>query len=167
MTVIADRSWHREPMMWLVVGIPLASVIAGIAMIGVASRASVDHVAEPFQRIGKAQTAELTRDRRAMELGTTATLSVAANGRDLVVTLERADAAVLELHLAHPIERRLDAHIQLRAVAPGRFAGSLEQPLPAARWDLELGDLGHTWRIVGQLEAGRDAARLVPALGGR
>lgn len=166
MNAIANKPWHSEPMMWLVLGIPLASVIAGIAMIAVASRASVDNVAEPFRRIGKAQTIELTRDRRATELGTAAVLSIGANGRDLVVQLEGADAAVLELKLVHPIEQRHDVDLRLVAVAPGRFVGTLERPLPPARWDLELGDIGHTWRIVGQLEAGRDGARLVPALGG-
>lgn len=166
MNAITAKPWHREPMMWLVVGIPLASVIAGIAMITIASRASVDNVAEPFRRIGKAQTVEISRDQRAMQLGTAAMLSVGASGRDLVVTLERAEAAVLELKLVHPIEQRQDVDLRLVAVAPGRFVGTLDQPLPAARWDLELGDIGHTWRIVGQLEAGRDGARLVPALGG-
>lgn len=166
MNAIAAKPWHREPMMWLVVGIPLASVVAGIAMITIASRASVDNVAEPFRRIGKAQTVEMSRDHRAMQLGTSAALSVGANGRDLVVTLERAEAAVLELKLVHPIEQRFDVDLKLVAVAPGRFAGTLAQPLAPARWDLELGDIGHTWRIVGQLEAGRDGARLVPALGG-
>jgi hypothetical protein len=166
MNTIATKPWHREPMMWLVVGIPLAAVVAGIAMISIASRVSVDHVAEPFRPIGKAQTVELSRDLRASELGTSAVLSVGANGRDLFVTLERAEAAVLELKLVHPIEQRLDVEMKLVAVVPGRFVGTLPQPLAPARWDLELGDLGQTWRIVGQLEAGRDGARLSPALGG-
>jgi len=160
------KPWHSEPMMWLVVGIPLTSVIAGTAMITVAMRANVDEVGEPFRRIGKTQTVDMSRDHRALQLGTSAVLVVGADGRDLVVTLERAEAAVLELTLAHPIEQRLDVSLKLVAVAPGRFVGTLEQPLPAARWDLKLGDIGQTWRIVGQLEAGRESARLAPVLGG-
>lgn len=160
------RPWYREPMVWLVIAFPLASVIAGIAMITVASRASVDNVAEPFRRIGKAQTSELTRDHQASALGTNARLLIAANGRDLAVELDNAEAAVVELKMAHPIEAARDLDVKLIAVAPGRFAGVLAEPLAVARWDLELTDIGGTWRIVGQLEAGREDARLVPALGG-
>lgn len=160
------RPWYREPMVWLVIAFPLASVIAGIAMITVASRASVDNVAEPFRRIGKAQTSELTRDHHASALGASARLSVAANGRDLAVELDNAEAAVVDLKLAHPIEAARDLDVQLIAVAPGRFTGVLSEPLASARWDLELSDIGGTWRIVGQLEIGREDALLVPALGG-
>lgn len=166
MNAATETAWHREPMMWLVIGIPVASILAGIAMIAIASRASVDHVAEPFRRTGQVQTVELTRDHRARELGVAATLAFAPDGRRVVVELERAEAAVLELQLVHPIERRQDRQLRLVAVAPNRFEGALAAPLAPARWDLELTDLGQTWRIVGQLEAGRDRARLVPALGG-
>lgn len=166
MNVEVQRPWYREPMVWLVITFPLVSVIAGITMLTVASRASVDNVAEPFRRIGKAQTSELTLDHRARELGTKALLSVGSNGRDLAVTLERAEAAVLELKLAHPIEQARDLDLRLVAVAPGRFVGTLGEPLAVARWDIELSDIGGTWRIVGQLEVGKEAAQLVPALGG-
>lgn len=31
--------WYREPMVWLVLGLPLASILAGLVMIVVATRA--------------------------------------------------------------------------------------------------------------------------------
>lgn len=43
--------WYREPMVWLVVGLPLASILAGVAMIVIASQAGAvrDEVPEALK----------------------------------------------------------------------------------------------------------------------
>ncbi len=37
-TAPPNRPWYREPMVWLVIGIPLAAVIGGLVTLGLAIR---------------------------------------------------------------------------------------------------------------------------------
>ena len=46
----------REPMMWLVVGLPIAAVVAGVALIVISLRSgSVDAVIDPVERTAQMQ----------------------------------------------------------------------------------------------------------------
>jgi len=38
----AQRPWYREPMLWLVIGIPLATVVAGITTVVIAYSGKFD-----------------------------------------------------------------------------------------------------------------------------
>lgn len=51
-TPTTSRAWWREPMMWLVVGGPLAVIVAGIATITMAVRHPDPLVAEDYYRRG-------------------------------------------------------------------------------------------------------------------
>ena len=66
-----DRKRHalREPMVWLVIALPLAAVLASIWLVVVSSRGgSVDSVADEVQRTGQIQTTDLGPDQRAAAL---------------------------------------------------------------------------------------------------
>ena len=67
-------------MVWLVVALPLASVVAGIALLVIAARSgSNDAVADPVQRTAQIQVADLGSDALARQLRLTAILRTDAN----------------------------------------------------------------------------------------
>src|SRR3546814_2092604 len=66
-----DKRRHplREPMIWLVIALPLAAVLGGIWMMVLSSRSgSIDSVSDDVQRTGKIQTTDLGPDERAAQL---------------------------------------------------------------------------------------------------
>src|SRR3546814_10222127 len=63
---VDDKHRHplREPMIWLVIALPLAAVLGGIWMMVLSSRSgSIDSVSDDVQRTGKIQTTDLGPDR--------------------------------------------------------------------------------------------------------
>src|SRR3546814_10478987 len=66
-----DKRRHplREPMIWLVIALPLAAVLGGIWMMVLSSRSgSIDSVSDNVQRTGKIQTTDLGPDARTAQL---------------------------------------------------------------------------------------------------
>ncbi|AWV06285.1 FixH family protein [Marilutibacter maris] len=72
---MSKRHPLREPMVWLLIGLPVAAVVAGIATIVISSGGS-DAVIDPVERTAQIQTVELGPDERARELKLSAVLQV-------------------------------------------------------------------------------------------
>ena len=68
MTDDRKRPFWREPMMWLVIGLPLLSVVAGVLLLTLAVRDSSDSVGDLVQRTAQIQVSDLSPDARARDL---------------------------------------------------------------------------------------------------
>src|SRR5687768_18603051 len=67
---VPARRWWREPMAWLLVALPLASVVATIVLVRVGGAgATFDAAPEPVQRSAQVQQRDLAADERALALG--------------------------------------------------------------------------------------------------
>lgn len=79
---MSKRHPLREPMVWLLIGLPVAAVVAGIATVVISSRSGGnDAVIDPVERTAQIQTVELGPDERARALKLSAVLQV--DGRRL------------------------------------------------------------------------------------
>lgn len=163
----------RNPVMWLVVGLPLASVVAGIALVVIAVRSGGnDAVIDTVRRTAQIQTAELAPDAAARALQLSAVLRVDAKGKGLEllpVAGGFADGRVprdqaLTLRLSHPSQAALDRTLQLQ---PGELGWHARVELPLDHdWLVQLAPADTGWRVHGRLLAGQQAAYLGPALAG-
>lgn len=162
----AGRVRHalREPMVWLVIALPLAVVIAGFVTLYVSIRSgNEDAVRDPVRRTAQIQTAELGADEAARRLGLSAVLSL--RERDVAVlpvagSFDRAQP--LKLVLAHPVQAAQDRELTLAPVATGWSAPAT---IDAGHdWNIELSGGDPAWRLRGRLKAGERAAHLAPAL---
>ncbi|HEY5852404.1 MAG TPA: FixH family protein [Lysobacter sp.] len=159
----------RMPIMWLVLGLPIASVAAGIALLVVAVRSgSNDAVIDTVHRTAQIQVSELGPDARARELKLSAVLRV---DKDMIELLPVgggfADGSVrrdepLTLILSHPSEAAKDKTVTLAPSELG-WRASLE-PSSVHDWLLQLSPADQAWRLRGRLVAGQRAAHLGPAL---
>ena len=68
MTDDKKRPFWREPMMWLVLGLPAMSVVAGVILVTLATRDSSDSVGDVVTRTAQIQVADLGPDARARDL---------------------------------------------------------------------------------------------------
>ncbi len=159
------RPFWREPMMWLVIGLPLASVVAGVFLLTVAMRDSSDSVGDLVTRTAQIQVADLSPDARARDLRLSAILRVDEDYVEVLpVTGEFDRAAPLRLVLRHPTLAASD--VELRA-APGDNGWRAEVELPLDHdWKLEVMPEGMPWRLQGRLPAGQRAAHVKPAFSG-
>jgi uncharacterized protein len=161
----AARPWHREPWVWLIIAIPLTTVVAGFITLGIAIHTRDELVTDDFRKEGVAIYADPRRDAAAAQLGVSAELAVdRASGR-IVVRLEvpRGETPPeLLLVLSHATRAEYDHLVVLRRVSDG-YEGRLERFEPG-RWYLELTPRNRAWRLKGLLEPGEEGAlRLEPA----
>lgn len=159
-----QRPAPREPMLWLVFGLPALVVVASLVTVWISARGGAnDPVADDVRRTAQIQTTELAPDETAAQLGLSAVLSV-QDGTLLLVpatgTFPRQSP--LGLRLAHPLEAGRDLRVELN---PTELGWSVAAKVDDGNdWNATLQDSTGQWRIVGRLRAGEHAVRLAPAL---
>lgn len=167
MTLVA-RSLAREPVAWLMLGLPLLTLVAIVATIRVASHDAVDASHATTRRIAQVQIEDLSFDTEAARRGLLATLEADATDGSLVVTLPADVDAYgvsdeLVLTLVHPIDAARDQHVSLLR-DKRRWTGMAAPARSAQAWGVELADAGQHWRLKGRLARNASRAVLAPAV---
>ena len=155
----------REPMVWLMIGLPLAAVLASVSLVVTAVRTdNNDSVRDDVQRTAQIQTVELGPDARAQALALSAVLRVGGGGLDVLPVAGDFDRnAPLELVLAHPTDAARDRRLRLQPTELGWHVATT--PGIDHDWLLDIAPADHAWRLRGRLRSGEHAAHLAPALG--
>lgn len=162
------RPWYREPMLWLVVALPAAVVVAGLLTLSIAIRSGGDdNVRDSVQRVGKGQTFDLGPDRVAAKRGLRAQLQLSEDTEAIELAAQGADfdADRLVLRLSHPTEAREDLSLELVRVDAQRYLGRIEVARDHA-WNLQLAPVDGSWRLQGRLARDALDAELSPAVDG-
>lgn len=151
-TEATPRSWKREPMVWLLIGIPLSAVIMGVVMITLAIQSFSGLVVDDYYKKGKEINRVLARDKLAYELGLAAGLSLETGAKVEI----RFDPGVqfipgdtIELKLIHATMPGLDQQLQLNKTDTHLLRGKLKLP-GEGRWNLFLQT--EDWRLTGSLQ---------------
>ena len=159
-------SLWRNPVMWLVVGLPLLSIVAGVGLVVIAVRTGgADVVSDPVRRVSQIQTADLGPDARANRLGLSVVLRVEDGIVEVLPATGRFDSgAPLRLDLEHPTRQAADLQLELQPHGPGWRA---EQAVdPGHDWIARLRADDGSWRLQGRVTKQKHATRQAPALGG-
>lgn len=162
---MSARPWYREPMLALVVGLPAAAVVAGVATVVIAVHSSGDTGDPRVRRVAQVQTTDLELDRAAARLGLTPALAVTPDGV-VTVTLQAGQwqGDTLQLTLRHGTDPARDRKVLLSRAGESSYAGLLPAALAAGAYNVELAPRDGGWRVVGRLEDGESRLRLAPAL---
>lgn len=163
MTDQQKRPFWREPMMWLVIGLPLSSVVAGAILVGLATRDSSDAVGDVVQRTAQVQVSDLTPDARARDLGLSAIIRIDEGYVEVLpVTGDFDRTQPLRVLMRHPTLAASD--IELRAAPSDNGWRSDTEVAIDHDWKLELMPEGTPWRLQGRLPSGQRAAHVKPSL---
>ena len=164
-----SRVRQAGPLLWLVLAIPAATIVAGITTLVVSLRTgSIDAVIDPVTRTAQVQDRELAADQQAVALGLAGTGSYQADTGAIAVNLTgdrdtQAAGTSLELAVLHPARGSLDHRVPLVAAGNGRWLGRVQ--IDASHdWNLQLGDPEGSWRLVGRITANEPDFQLRPAL---
>lgn len=153
-TLLEKKStWWSEPMVWLIIVLPVTAVIASITTYWLASSNADTLVTEQYVKEGFAVRQVADRDLKAAELGVGATLN-AEPGR-LTVDLEGRFEVLprnLVLTLAHPSDPNMDMVLLLEPAGESTYT-TVYATIPAGKRHLELTPGDKAWRITGQWQA--------------
>lgn len=157
----------RNPMVWLMVGFPLAAVVAGIATVFIAIDAGgSDAIPDDVRRTAQIQTVELGPDERAMERKLSAVFSVQEASVEVLVATGGFDRTrPLKLSLLHPVDAAQDLALTLRPNGNGGWSAAHALDVGHA-WRVQLLDDAGTWRLLARLPAGQRGVLLRPSLAG-
>ncbi len=162
-----SRVRQAGPLLWLVIAVPVATIVAGITTIVLSVRSgSTDAVIDPVRRTAQVQDREMAADQQAIALALIAHGSRDADTGAIQVQLSgNHDApATLGLAVLHPVRGSEDQRIDLVAAGSGRWLGRLDVDA-GHDWNLELTPADGSWRLVGRWRANQDGFELLPALG--
>lgn len=146
-TASDSQPWYRQPLVWMIIAIPMSSVLVGMLMLVVSVLTYDGLVADDYYKRGVQINRVLARDERARELGMSASLRMDAGGTR--VELESSSRGFsmpprLSLKFSHSTRAGLDKQLTLNALAAGDYAGPVVTLQPG-RWYLELGN--DEWRL--------------------
>ena len=144
--------WYREPLVWMVLAIPAAAVLAGAVMLVLANATWDGLVADDYYRRGMEINRSLARDAEATRLGLEAVVSFPAPGR-VEARLSGADGAAaaapgdrLTLRFAHAARAGADVRVLLTRDAGGIWRG-VRPAIAPGKWYVEIGN--EQWRLAG------------------
>ena len=156
----------REPWLWLVIGIPLATLFGAYLTLRLAyQNGASDTVPDEVVRTGQAQDVELAPDREAARRGLIVSLTIdPITGH--VAAIQNAGASLprtsLQLQFVHPLRSDHDRTIKL---LPGGIGWQAQLPrLHGGDWQLVMKDPESQWRLVGRMPRHALRTTLRPAL---
>ncbi|HRN62359.1 MAG TPA: FixH family protein [Luteimonas sp.] len=159
-----NRPFWKTGIMWLVIGLPLASVFAGMALVIIATRSGgADVVRDDVRRVSQIQTTDLGQDQQARTLGLSAVLRAEDGVLEVIpVTGDFRRTAPMKLVLQHPSRTQEDVEIEL---APSDTGWRAERPLDDSHdWVVQMAPVDGEWRLHGRLPKQQHATRLAPSL---
>jgi uncharacterized protein len=152
----------REPMVWLMLGIPLLTAIAGFYTLHIAGLAkATDVVNVPVSRIAQMQQSDLAADVNAARNNISARLNVTKE-QWVISGVGQIGKQNLVLDLQHPIDKTQDKRIELQK--QGNLFVSTAPISKNNDWLLQLSDEKKQWRLVGRLHRQADTAQLHAAV---
>ena len=77
-------SWKQEPLVWLLIGIPLSAVIMGMILLTLAIQSYSGLVVDDYYKKGKQINRVIARDKFAYELGLAADLRFAEDAIEIL-----------------------------------------------------------------------------------
>ena len=158
------KSIWRMPIMWLAVGLPLASIIAGVGLVITAVNTGGFYcLSDKVDRMSQIQTTDLGPDNQAQVLKLSAIMRVDGGMVEVLpVTGEFKRNAPLRLSLEHPLQAQEDRVLELK---PSVHGWQVEADIDETHdWRLQLTPADTQWRLKGRLPKQQHATRLAPSV---
>ncbi|MDZ7751638.1 MAG: FixH family protein [Gammaproteobacteria bacterium] len=150
--VMDDRPWYRHIWPWVLIALPLASVVASFTTLYIAMQDPDGLVKDDFYDTGVAIQARTDRMVAARQMGLAGELVLAPGGGEVDFEFAGnvpADAPELTLALRHATRAQFDVDLTLTAVDDG-YTGELQAPLAPGNWNISLDPPDKAWRIRGR-----------------
>ncbi len=155
--------WYHQPLVWMLILIPLSAVLGGISMIYLAITTDDGLVNDDYYRYGKQINLVLERDIEAKKLGLNAQFEFSLENGTVSVKLDGNKITLPEsisLSMLHATRANHDQHVTLLLTPNNNYHGLIEKLIPG-KWYVQL----HTedWRLSSELiHPGQNKIELAP-----
>lgn len=149
---VNNPPWWKERMVWLVIGLPLSAVLAGVATIFIAAHDPDDLVEQKYVKTGMAVQATNAASERAAQMGLVASLKHVGDLLEIRVNRQDRPGVPLLLTLVHPTQAELDKQIPLLHVGQGKYQARSELTGQGKRLII-LEPADKSWRLRGEWHA--------------
>jgi len=151
-TTTESNRWFRQPLVWMLIFIPLSAVLGGISMIYLAVTTDDGLVNDDYYRYGKQINLVLERDIEAKRLGLNAELEFNPDNGTVLMRLSSHNESppdTITLSLLHATRANHDQHVKLVLTPNKQYHGLVEKLIPG-KWYVQL----HTnvWRLSAELQ---------------
>ena len=153
MTQNTDKAlptWRQLPIVWMIIAIPLSSVVVGFTMLWLAIDSNDGLVFDDYHQQGKEINRVLERDSMARSLGIAAKIELLPESHKLELSLSHQELMnlpdILLLRFLHPTRAGEDIHLTLQRYGTSEYLGDFPR-LSAANWIVQLET--SEWRING------------------
>ena len=147
----AKKPWFKQPWLWFVLSVPIASVILSSIMVTVAVKGRDSLVSDNYYKDGMAINQTIEQDQLADELELKPSLELIEN--NVIIELNGnkshpryAEQAFLTLKVLHPTVGDKDQVIKLLPTPSGQYVGEISSAIEGRRY-LDLYAFDERWRI--------------------
>lgn len=152
MQASGNKAWFKQPLVWMLIIIPMSAVIAGIATIIIAVKTDDGLVKDDYYSHGKNINRTIERDKAAAELGLKATLLFDYNNNTVIATISAKPGYTvpdyISTDLLHATRAGNDRMLTLQRTPAGKYF-SLIPSLVEGHWIVQLS--ADNWRMSGHL----------------
>lgn len=153
MTINAnEQSWKNQPFVWLLIAIPLSSVIMGIVMLTLAIESDTGLVVDDYYKKGKQINQVIARDQKASAMSLSANIEFDPGSAAVRVSFPgnswQYNTEVITLGLYHATMPGMDQVLELEKISETYYT-SRYTTLKPGRWKIQLAT--DSWRLVGSL----------------
>ncbi len=151
--------WYRQPLVWLVISIPLSAVLAGIVTIYLAVTTDDGLVVDDYYKQGLAINRQIERDQTATRLQLAADIEIDTANGFITVAFDKGRLPQypleLTLGLRHATQQQRDNFIRLQHGIDNQYVGVVERDgqkgIRTGVWHVELSHAkdsgGDAWRL--------------------
>lgn len=144
-----DKSWYKNPYVWLVICFPLSAVIAGLITIRLAVVSDDGLVSDDYYKEGMQINRLLERDKAAAELGLSASINLEQEANKIKVLLIANDNFIfpetIQVSFLNRTRKGHDQKILLHKNTGGLYQGEFSS-LIKGKWHVQIET--DNWRLL-------------------
>jgi len=142
------KPWYRQFWPWVIILIPVATVIAGITTLFIAMQYRDPLVVDEYYKegLGINRVLEAQQQAAALHMRAQAHHEPASGQLSLHISGQAPPVSALRLRLIHTTRKDLDRELMLVKTAQGDFSAKLQQINPG-RWNMILTPPDSHWRL--------------------
>jgi hypothetical protein len=149
----SSRHWYQEPMVWMLLAIPLSSVCVGGVMLWLAVHNEDGLVVDDYYKRGLQINRTLERDALAARYALSSDLRFVGATGQIVATVESDQGFTypenVTFGIYHAVKPGIDKEIVLSRISDKAYAGPAPQLIPG-KWYASLHS--DEWRLTGRID---------------
>ena len=138
-----NTAWYKNGWVWLIIALPVSSVIAGIATVIITSQNQPEMVVDDYYKKGKAINQELVLYKAFKDSGIELNVRLS---NDRIELNSSESFSALKVNLVHSTQGKRDLELVVTPNATGTFGKTLDTHL-TGKWTIFVEPMDGAWKV--------------------